>query len=189
MKLSIPLEREGVVPSQLRTAPTVPLNLLILSEYEQPHVLIHRVLAQTQWRLFSRFSFAEAAKVLETEDIALVLCDSDFPGGDWKTLLAKALLSARPPRVIVFSRIVDVALWAEVLNLGAYDLLSYPFDRVELVRGIGLACDSWVRECRGQQGTHPVPQLQDVSTLSRLSEGSVEAAAAAAAAKSKQRLP
>ena len=141
---------------------TLPLNLLILSEYEQPHVLIHRVLAPTQWRLYSRFSYAEAGKVLETEEIALVLCDSDCSGGDWKGLPAKTMQCPRPARLIVFGRVVDVALWAEALSLGAYDLLTYPFDRVELVRGIGLACDSWVRECHGQRGTQRIHRINNI---------------------------
>jgi len=41
--------------------------------------------------------------------------------------------------VIVASRLADERLWAEVLNLGGYDLLAKPFDRDELVRVIAMA--------------------------------------------------
>ncbi len=36
--------------------------------------------------------------------------------------------------MIVASRVTDEALWAEVLNLGGYDVLVQPFDRTEVLR-------------------------------------------------------
>ena len=40
---------------------------------------------------------------------------------------------AEPPVVIVTSRIADDSLWAEVLNLGGYDVLAKPFREAELI--------------------------------------------------------
>jgi len=40
----------------------------------------------------------------------------------------------------VADRLADDRLWAEVLNLGAYDLLIKPFDTQEVLRTVGLAC-------------------------------------------------
>ena len=37
----------------------------------------------------------------------------------------------------------DDALWGEVLNLGAYDVLSKPFHRTEVTRIISLAWLYW----------------------------------------------
>jgi hypothetical protein len=34
-------------------------------------------------------------------------------------------------------------LWAEVLNLGGYDVLLKPFDRAEVVRVAGMAWRCW----------------------------------------------
>jgi FixJ family two-component response regulator len=41
--------------------------------------------------------------------------------------------------VIVTSRLADDCLWAEVLNLGSYDLLMKPFDGEETVRVLAMA--------------------------------------------------
>jgi hypothetical protein len=58
---------------------------------------------------------------------AIIICADVLPDGSWRQLL-----DGVAPRLIVVSRIADERLWAEALNLGACDLLSNPFSRVEL---------------------------------------------------------
>ena len=41
--------------------------------------------------------------------------------------------------MIVTSRLADDRLWAEVLNLGGYDVLAKPFDASEVARVVGTA--------------------------------------------------
>jgi DNA-binding response OmpR family regulator len=48
-----------------------------------------------------------------------------------------------PTPLIVTSRLADEKLWAEALNLGAYDVLAKPFDLSELVRSVNLAWLHW----------------------------------------------
>ena len=50
------------------------------------------------------------------------------------------------PRLIVFSRQVDDRLWAEVLNLGGFDVLATPFRKEELMFAIGSAWLDWQSE-------------------------------------------
>ena len=45
--------------------------------------------------------------------------------------------------LIVASRLADEGLWAEAMNLGAYDVLAKPFERKELVRSVSLAWLHW----------------------------------------------
>jgi DNA-binding response OmpR family regulator len=47
------------------------------------------------------------------------------------------------PLLIVTSRLADERLWAEALNLGAYDVLAKPFDTAEVVRVVSLAWQHW----------------------------------------------
>lgn len=44
-----------------------------------------------------------------------------------------------PSMVIVAARVADEALWAEVLNLGGYDVLAMPFDEEEVERVLTAA--------------------------------------------------
>ena len=69
----------------------------------------------------------------------LLICDERLEDGDWKAILDAVMRVACPPRMIVTSRLADERLWAEVLNLGGYDLLAKPFDASEVVRVVGMA--------------------------------------------------
>ena len=65
----------------------------------------------------------------------MVICENNLPNGDWKSLMAD--MDQLPIRsvLIVASRLADDRLWAEVLNLGAFDLLlAEPFDPEEVLR-------------------------------------------------------
>jgi hypothetical protein len=46
---------------------------------------------------------------------------------------------AKPPQLIVTSRTADESLWAEVLNIGGYDVMALPFERLEVERVIASA--------------------------------------------------
>jgi DNA-binding response OmpR family regulator len=78
--------------------------------------------------------------IRETE-FRLVVCEQDLPDGSWKEILAATAAVADPPSLIVTSRLADDRLWAEVLNLGGYDVLAQPFDREEVRRVAMLARD------------------------------------------------
>jgi DNA-binding response OmpR family regulator len=44
-----------------------------------------------------------------------------------------------PPRFVVATWLADDRLWAEVLDLGGFDVLQKPFEARELFRVVGLA--------------------------------------------------
>jgi len=76
----------------------------------------------------------------------VVLCECPLPDGNWKDVLGQLAPMPDRPRLIVFSRQADESLWAEVLNLGGFDLLATPFREAELVFTIGSAWLDWTSE-------------------------------------------
>lgn len=58
-------------------------------------------------------------------------------------LLEQISLFPDPPLLIVTSRLADERLWAEAVNLGAWDVLAQPFDAEETTRIIGFAWLHW----------------------------------------------
>jgi DNA-binding NtrC family response regulator len=72
----------------------------------------------------------------------LLLIDADLKGGDWRELLPRALASGKVGAAIVLARHGDHQLWAEVLQLGAHDLVAEPYERLEIARIIDGALDS-----------------------------------------------
>ena len=57
----------------------------------------------------------------------------------WRELLSQLGESGQPPCVIIASRLADEHLWAEALNLGAYDVLAKPFVAAEVTRVLSSA--------------------------------------------------
>jgi DNA-binding NtrC family response regulator len=101
--------------------------------------LFERLAGNEAWRIHHVKDFADAARLLGKWLFRAVVCDADLGGGMWRDLLRVASHGAVPPRVIVLSRQADVRLWAEALNLGAYDLLMKPLDFMEARRVLTLA--------------------------------------------------
>jgi hypothetical protein len=76
--------------------------------------------------------------------IAVVLYQYKIGGcNDWTELLDADSGPTAPPYVIVWSRHADARLWAEVLNLGGYDVLPAPFLGPEVVEAINRAIRKW----------------------------------------------
>jgi DNA-binding response OmpR family regulator len=76
--------------------------------------------------------------------VPIVLCESESRAGSWKDVLESVGRFSAPPMLIVASRTADEYLWAEALNLGAYDVLSKPYRPAEVVRVLSMAWLHWM---------------------------------------------
>ena len=115
-------------------------RVLVVSPQKEDHHVLKRMLPPDRWTLFQALSLSSALIRLRTNDrIQLVLCERDLSPGTWKDLFC-ALLALNPqPVFIVTSRLADERLWAEALNVGAYDVLAKPLESSEVNRSLSLA--------------------------------------------------
>jgi FixJ family two-component response regulator len=81
--------------------------------------------------------------LLQQHEIAVVLCVRNLLPGTWIDVLEHIDTLPNPPSLIVASRLADDRLWAEALNLGAWDVLAKPFDRTEVIRSVKSAWQRW----------------------------------------------
>ena len=92
-----------------------------------------------QWDLALVTSFEEAREALKKMRVAVILCDRDLPGLDWRDVL-EALAAARPDcPIILTSSVNDEYLWDEVIHKGGYDVLAKPLQEDQAVRAVNLA--------------------------------------------------
>lgn len=91
----------------------------------------------------------EGREMLLERPYDLLFVDAELPGGPWHSLLEYIRSSTTNCEVVVCSRCGDERLWAEVLQRGAYDLLSEPFVESEVVRIARRALDSHYLERYG----------------------------------------
>jgi DNA-binding NtrC family response regulator len=95
--------------------------------------------ARGQWDLVLTGSCEEAIEMLKKMRAAVILCDRDLPGLDWRHAL-ETLAASRPDCPIVLtSSVNDEYLWDEVIHKGGYDVLSKPLQEDLTVRAVNLA--------------------------------------------------
>ena len=119
------------------------VSVLAVSPYKEDHACLRTIFSHSNWKVYQAQNCKEALSFLEKNRTPVLVCERDLPDGDWKGLLESLLPCSAPPLLVVTSKNADDSLWAEVLNLGAYDVLSKPFDRAEVMRIISLAWLHW----------------------------------------------
>ena len=98
------------------------------------------IFGQSDWRLQFAETFQEAQTHLRTSLVRVVISEGTLPDGrTWKDLLGELQELPNPLPLIVADRLADERLWAEVLNLGGYDLLMKPFDAREVLHAVTTA--------------------------------------------------
>jgi DNA-binding NtrC family response regulator len=109
----------------------------------------------TSWTLAATEDVPSATARLKNESVPIVLCERDSKAGNWKDVLESVGKSPASPMLIVASRTADEYLWAEALNLGAYDVLAKPYHPAEVVRVLSMAWLHWMN-----RGTKPAVMAQ-----------------------------
>ena len=80
----------------------------------------------------------QARRAIRSHAPNIVVCEAQVgESGNWRELLEEA--QAAQSLLLVVSRHADERLWAEVLNLGGFDVLALPFERDELRRALSSA--------------------------------------------------
>jgi len=133
------------------TKRTVPV--LSISPVEDDHCALQDILRHLQSAADPNRTFMVKActtlratlTALPTHPFELVVCESDLIPGSWKDVLEETVILPDPPPLIVTSRLADERLWAEALNLGAFDVLAKPFERTETTRVLEAALRTWSR--------------------------------------------
>lgn len=116
------------------------IPVLSVSPAASDHTDLEALLRLPQWKVHQAASLPSAlAQLRYLRPTPLVVCERDLFHAAWQDLLMQTRLLPEPPVFIVTSRLADDHLWAEALNLGAYDVLAKPFEPVELTRSLTSA--------------------------------------------------
>ena len=122
------------------------ISILLVSPFAEDYSNLKSFFHTSGWKIIRCNGASQALQQLTSERIELVICERDLTDGNWKTILAGAEAMEPAPLVLVVSAHADESLWAEVLNLGGYDVLLKPFDRNEVNRVIAMAWRFWLRK-------------------------------------------
>jgi DNA-binding NtrC family response regulator len=135
--------------------PDTVVTILFVNPRTDDRNSLRHILEHSNWKLHEVTSCKEAMGLLKQHHIPVVVCERELPDGDWRQLLDQVMELPSPPHLVVSSRHADDRLWAEVLNLGGYDVLAVPFDSSEVFRVAFLAWQSW-KNTRGIAAPKPL---------------------------------
>lgn len=99
------------------------------------------------WALSWAAELRSALKQMQAPGAAfpIIICDSELAPDSWREMVDRVRCIPAAPLLIVASRLADERLWAEALNVGAYDVLAKPFDCDEVNRVLSSAFLRWSR--------------------------------------------
>jgi DNA-binding response OmpR family regulator len=109
---------------------------LLLGGEDTDRPLLRSIFRRYGWELVEATGVVDGLSCLKGRAVQVVIASAEF---DWRRVLGRLLDMPRPPRLIVTSRLADETLWAEVLNLGGFDVLAQPFDGEEVSRVLAAA--------------------------------------------------
>jgi DNA-binding NtrC family response regulator len=138
-------QNSGISP---RT-PARTVTVLSVSPNDADHLSLQTIIGHSKWKLFTASDLASAVSLLHGHEISVLLCERDLRPGTWIDVLENIKFLPNAPSLIVASRLADDHLWAEALNLGAWDVLAKPFDHIGVIRSVKSAWQRW------HDQTHP----------------------------------
>jgi DNA-binding NtrC family response regulator len=132
-----------------------PATVLSVSPAEEVHFSLQEIFNHSIWKLHKTHSLPSALAVIRAQTIPVVLCETDLLPGTWQDLVEQIARTPDPPAVIVSSRLADDRLWAEALNLGAWDVLARPFLKSEVFQSVSAAWRHWWNRQERPASTDP----------------------------------
>ncbi len=116
------------------------VSALLVGEYKEDKLVAQEIFRDAGWRLFEARTRRRALQALERNPVQVVIAQSDLANWSWQHVLRDLRRMKQPPQLVVTSPAADDRLWAEVLNIGGYDvLLADPFEAEELRRVVASA--------------------------------------------------
>jgi DNA-binding NtrC family response regulator len=113
---------------------------LLVYDEEEPVQGVERTLIDQGMRTRRVRNCAEASAALrESATPALVLTGISLPDGTWADVLEAVNAAPRSAPVIVVSALVDIKLYLDVLESGAYDFVVPPLSSDDLTHIVGPA--------------------------------------------------
>jgi len=129
------------------TQPETIVPILSVGGAEEDQTALSEILSRSasplcpgsEFSLQTTSNLTSALAGLRQQTVPIVICESDLGVATWRELWAQVAQLPDPPFLIVTSRLADEYLWAEALNLGAYDVLAKPFHPAEVIRSVSQA--------------------------------------------------
>lgn len=111
-------------------------SVLVVDDNAEQVNILKKILAREGYSVSSATSGPDALKIVQDEDIDVLVTDMSMPEMDGITLLKKAKAIKKNLPVIIITAFGEWGPYAEALREGAADFLSKPFKVDEILKVI-----------------------------------------------------
>ena len=108
-------------------------HILVIDDEENLRHMLSLMLARQGYQAQTAADGAEGLRCLREKVYDFILCDIRMPEMDGKTFLVKALEDHAKAPIIMMSAYGTVDIAVECMKMGAYDFISKPFKKDEIV--------------------------------------------------------
>ena len=119
------------------------VRVLAVMPYDRERNTLFEIAKQSNWHLEFAATCESAVNLLRAQQFAVILCDRDLPGCEWRDAMQALVANARGACVILTSPVNDDYLWQEVIQRGGYDVLTRPLQQQRVLRTVELAWSYW----------------------------------------------
>ena len=119
---------------RIKAQPAESVSVLVLSACDKTRASLLSICVGQQFKVIGASDFLEAVALFRRYAPPVVICNTH-----WRDFIEVTASALHQACVIVTHPFADDALWAEVLNLGGFDVLAQPLDATEVTRSIQAA--------------------------------------------------
>lgn len=119
------------------------LRILVVDDEETVRNLLQRTLAEAGYSVTTAANGEETLSAVSQGEVEVVLLDIKMPGMSGIEVLGKLTADWPDICVIIVTAVVDTQTAVEALKMGAYDYITKPFKRDEVVKKVQEAIEKW----------------------------------------------
>jgi DNA-binding NtrC family response regulator len=116
-------------------------KILIVDDEAAQRGILSKILEVEGHELFEAGSVAQAVQQIEENEPDVVLTDMKMPGKSGLVLVAEVSKRSFPPEVVVITAFGSIETAVKAMRLGAYDYLTKPLEREELILVVQRAAE------------------------------------------------
>lgn len=123
-------------------------KILVVDDEPGVRTVLQRVLTQAGYEVVTADNGAEALDCVSLGEVNLMLLDIKMPDISGMEVLAKITAEYPDVGVIMVTAVIDIQVAVEALKLGAYDYITKPFNRDEVVQKVRKAIGKWKHQLK-----------------------------------------
>lgn len=130
------------------------LQVLVACSHVQKRSALVAILVECGLKATTAANFREVRAVLTQNQVHLVFCEDDLPGGGFRGVLrlTKAIGSGAP--VVVCSLLSDLDEYLEAMGLGAFDFIAPPYRGAEVESIVNSVRQTYLSRAMGGNRLH-----------------------------------